>query len=221
MRGGIVRGRVNEITGPPSSGKTALAWRFLASATRAGELGAVIDCGNHFDASSAEAIGVELSRLLLAFPGNLRCALRCTEEVLVGGGFALVVLDVGSTSMRGIESSAWLRLAKRAEHSASALLLLYSKPLAGPSAFLSLAMHRIETRWSVPVAKKRPCFATLFCGFAVEVRVRRSRVGPVGESAVVYFTSEEMPLVADEVPGVGGGGEEEAGREGSEAAQGG
>ncbi len=221
LRGGLVRGRINEITGAPSSGRTSLAWRFLASATRAGELGAVIDCGNNFDASSAEAIGIELSRLLLASPGNLRCGLHCTEEVLAGGGFALVVLDVGSTSMRGIASSAWLRLAKRAEHSASALLLLSSTPLAGPSAFLSLSLRRIETRWNSPVAKKHPCLATLFCGLVVEVRVRRSRVGPAGESTVVYFTSEGMPLIACEVPGVGGGGKGEAGWEGPKAAQGG
>jgi len=71
------------------------------------------------------------------------------------------------------------------------------------------------------VEKKHPCFATLFCGFVVEVRVRRSRVGPAGESTVVYFTPEGMPLVTYEAPEAGGRGKGEAGWEGPKAAQGG
>ena len=61
---GLPRGQVSEVVGPASSGRTSLAWAALAAATRRGESVALIDTFDRFDAPTAHACGIELSRLL-------------------------------------------------------------------------------------------------------------------------------------------------------------
>ncbi|RIK98478.1 MAG: recombinase RecA, partial [Proteobacteria bacterium] len=68
LGGGFPRGRVSEITGPPSSGRTSLVLALLAAATRDGETTAVVDAADAFDPASARAAGVDLGRVLWARP---------------------------------------------------------------------------------------------------------------------------------------------------------
>ena len=70
LGGGFPRGRVSEITGPLSSGRTAIAHALLAAATRNGEIAAVVDAADAFDPESAAAAGVDLSRVLWARPSR-------------------------------------------------------------------------------------------------------------------------------------------------------
>ncbi len=69
LDGGVVYGRINEIIGPRSSGKTSLAACFAACATRRGELVAWVDSSGTFDPSSLARAGVDLTRVLWVFPG--------------------------------------------------------------------------------------------------------------------------------------------------------
>ncbi len=62
--GGVPRGQVSEVVGPSSSGRTSLAWAALAAATLRGESVALIDTFDRFDPPTADACGIELSRLL-------------------------------------------------------------------------------------------------------------------------------------------------------------
>jgi hypothetical protein len=64
LGGGLPRGQVSEIAGPASSGRTSLAWAWLAAATRRGESVALIDTFDRFDLPSGAACGIDLSRLL-------------------------------------------------------------------------------------------------------------------------------------------------------------
>jgi hypothetical protein len=64
LRGGIPRGQLSEVVGPPSSGRTSLAWAVLAAATGRGEWAALIDTFDRFDPETASAAGLVLSRLL-------------------------------------------------------------------------------------------------------------------------------------------------------------
>jgi recombination protein RecA len=64
LHGGVPRGQVSELIGPTSSGRTSLAWTWLGAATRRGESVALIDTFDRFDPATAEACGIELSRLL-------------------------------------------------------------------------------------------------------------------------------------------------------------
>ena len=62
--GGLPRGQVSEVVGPASSGRTSVAWAALAAATRRGESAALIDTFDRFDPPTAQACGMDLSRLL-------------------------------------------------------------------------------------------------------------------------------------------------------------
>jgi recombination protein RecA len=64
LAGGLPRGQVSEVVGPASSGRTSVAWAALAAATRRGESVAIIDTFDRFDPPTAQACGIDLSRLL-------------------------------------------------------------------------------------------------------------------------------------------------------------
>lgn len=66
LAGGLKRGELSEIVGPPSSGRTSLAWGWLAAATRRGESVALVDTFDRFDPTSASACGLSLPHLLWA-----------------------------------------------------------------------------------------------------------------------------------------------------------
>lgn len=66
LEGGLKRGELSEIVGPVSSGRTTLAWRWLAAASARGELVALVDTFDRFDPASGAACGMDLSRLLWA-----------------------------------------------------------------------------------------------------------------------------------------------------------
>jgi hypothetical protein len=79
--GGIVRGRISEIIGNPSTGKTSLAAAFAASVTARGEVAAWIDASCGFDPASIAAAGVDLARMLwVAMPANRPCS-RTMDKV--------------------------------------------------------------------------------------------------------------------------------------------
>jgi hypothetical protein len=94
LGGGFPRGRLSEITGPLSSGRTSLAVALAGAATRAGEVAAWIDPSDALDPASLEAAGVVADRLLWVRPTRTGDALRCAERLLLARGFALVVLDL-------------------------------------------------------------------------------------------------------------------------------
>jgi RecA/RadA recombinase len=140
LGGGFPRGRLSEIAGPLSAGRTSLALSILAHATAAQEVCALVDPADGFDPGSAEAAGVALERVLWARPGSgLSEALRSTERLLEARGFALVLLDPAGRE-REVTRAAWARLARAAEASGSALVLLSRERAAGPQAEVALEM---------------------------------------------------------------------------------
>src|SRR4029453_14213867 len=96
IEGGLPRGRVTELVGMRSAGRTGLACRIAASATRAGETIAWVDPEDALDPAAAGAAGVALPRTLWVRPRDVPDALRAAEILLGAGGFGLVVLDLGS-----------------------------------------------------------------------------------------------------------------------------
>src|SRR5438105_4520439 len=88
----LPRGSLVSLIGGPSSGRYSLALAAMAAATRAGELAACIDFGDHLEARGAAQAGVELRRLLWLRPTRAKEALL-SAEIALGAGFNLVVLD--------------------------------------------------------------------------------------------------------------------------------
>src|SRR5580704_13948085 len=91
--GGVPRGRVIEIFGPESSGKTTLALQVIAEAQKLGGMAAFVDAEHALDASYAQNLGVELDNLLVSQPDNGEQALEIVEVLIRSGGLDVVVVD--------------------------------------------------------------------------------------------------------------------------------
>lgn len=91
--GGIPRGRVIEIYGPESSGKTTLSMHCIAEAQKAGGMAAFIDAEHAFDKSYAERLGIDTENLLISQPDNGEQALEITEHLIRSGAIDIIVID--------------------------------------------------------------------------------------------------------------------------------
>ncbi len=91
--GGYPKGRIVEIYGPESSGKTTLAIHAIAEAQKAGGLAAVIDAEHAFDPSYAEKLGVNTNDLLISQPDNGEQALEIADNLIRSGALDIIVID--------------------------------------------------------------------------------------------------------------------------------
>ncbi|MFP7754137.1 recombinase RecA [Thermodesulfobacteriota bacterium B35] len=91
--GGLPRGRVTEIYGPESSGKTTLALHVIAEAQRRGGNAAFIDAEHALDTAYAERLGVDVDNLLVSQPDYGEQALEITEILMRSGGIDVIVID--------------------------------------------------------------------------------------------------------------------------------
>ena len=90
---GYPRGRVVEIYGPESSGKTTLALHAIAEAQKAGGIAAFIDAEHAFDRFYAEKLGIDIENLLISQPDNGEQALEITDHLIRSGAIDIVVID--------------------------------------------------------------------------------------------------------------------------------
>jgi recombination protein RecA len=91
--GGMPRGRVVEVYGPESSGKTTLALHLVSEVQKAGGVAAYVDAEHALDPEYAKKIGVKVQDLLISQPDNGEQALEIVETLVKSGGIALVVVD--------------------------------------------------------------------------------------------------------------------------------
>ena len=91
--GGYPRGRIIEIYGPESSGKTTLAIHAIAEAQRQGGIAAIIDAEHAFDRFYAEKLGVDVENLLISQPDNGEQALEIAEQLIRSSAVDIVVID--------------------------------------------------------------------------------------------------------------------------------
>jgi recombination protein RecA len=91
--GGLPRGRVIEIYGPESSGKTTLAIHAIAETQKAGGIAAFIDAEHAFDRFYAQKLGVDIQNLLMSQPDNGEQALEIAENLIRSGAIDIIVID--------------------------------------------------------------------------------------------------------------------------------
>jgi hypothetical protein len=179
LGGGLPRGRLSEIAGPVSSGRTSMMLALLTRATRAGEVVAVVDAADAFDPASAAAAGAALERVLWVRPSAPRQAVRCSQRLLEARGFSLVALDLarpgpgagGSLAEPALPESVWQRLARAAAATGTALLLLSSARRAGTRAEVALEMQPLRAHF----VGTPPLLESL----EIQAVVARQRAGPV------------------------------------------
>jgi hypothetical protein len=196
LLGGIARGRISEVTGPISSGKTTVAAAFASAASRRGEVVGWVDVPGAFDPRSVEAAGADLARILwVSFETRhvstrtsynirsreRRSELKAAELLLEAGGFGLVVIDFGA--MRSpLSQSASLRLARAAERSGAAVLALACNRVCGTFAALTLSMSKQRASFS-RLGKDAPA---LFDGLRIEASVERNKLDLFGDRGHLF-----------------------------------
>jgi recombination protein RecA len=186
MAGGLPRGSLTEICGPPCSGRTSLLLAALASRTSQAEVCALVDGGDGFDPYSADAAGVELSRLLWVRCRDINQALRATDLLLQGGGFGMIAVDLSdipAKTMRYVPLNAWFRFRRAVEDTPTILVLLEQESHAKTCASLVLQLETEPARWTTTAALQNhathfcpPPSACLLDGLNIHAQVARSRI---------------------------------------------
>jgi hypothetical protein len=146
------RGRITEIVGPCSSGRTSLLHSILAASTTQGEFAVLVDTNDAFDPCSAATAGVELSKLIwIRCGGNVEHALRATDLVIHAGGFGVVALDLAEAApaaLGRIPSTAWFRFRRAVETTSTVLTVVAGQPLTKSCSALLIEMKRRNARFT-------------------------------------------------------------------------
>jgi hypothetical protein len=142
----VPRGRITEIFGAGSSGRTTALHSILAASTRLGEFAVLIDSNDAFDPCSAAASGVALDRLTwIRCRGDAAHALRAADLVIHSGGFGVVGLDltgVAESALARIPSTTWFRWRRAIETTPTVLAVIANRPLTKSCSALLLEMKR-------------------------------------------------------------------------------
>ncbi|HTP44009.1 MAG TPA: hypothetical protein VMJ13_05565, partial [Candidatus Acidoferrum sp.] len=187
LTGGLPRGGLTEICGPPCSGRTSLLVSALASRTARAEVCALVDGRDAFDPQAAAAAGVALKQLLWVRCHDIDQALRSTDLLLQGGGFGMIAVDLSDippATVRYVPLNSWFRFRRAVEDTPTILLLLEQEPNAKTCASLVLRMGFERPRWTG--GGRDSCAnpaARLLEGVGVRAEVVRSSVLPIGGSA--------------------------------------
>lgn len=170
----LPRGCLTEIVGPPSSGRTSLMLSILAQATAREEVCALVDAEDAFSPHAAAEAGVDLARLLWVRCGhNAEHALRAADLLIQGGGFGVVVMDLGDTperTARRISLTSWFRLRRAVENTPTVMVSLALESNARTCASLVIECGRTRANWSGARGVSR-----LMRGVEVRARVKKRR----------------------------------------------
>jgi len=157
---GFPRGAITEITGQSSSGRTTILHSLIATATRQGEVCAMIDCDDTFDPATAARSGAELERILwVQCRHRVDHAMKAADMVLHAGGFGVVVLDLCDASVQQLQRipiSYWYRFQRAVENTSTVLLLAGRHPQAR-----TCAARQLDLGQRKPVWKGQPPFQLL------------------------------------------------------------
>ena len=194
--GGVPRGRITELLGASTSGKTTLANIVVAHAQRTGSVGAYVDLSQTFDPHYAAKCGIDLHDLLIVQPYSGEEALEMAISLIAGGSVSVLVFDsvsdllAGSTSAQ-LLTSALSHLAGCTAKSHCALIFLTTLVFGG---------HSSEANY--PPGFGLPYYATLrllierqrwlrrrgdVWGYSARMTVLKNKLAPPGKQALVRF----------------------------------
>jgi recombination protein RecA len=188
--GGLPKGRMCELVGPATSGKTTLAVKFLAQAQTGGGQVAYVDQALYFDPDYAHRCGLDLSRLLVGTAYDLREALAMTEALIRSGSVAALVFDALDFLWTDPEAASLLaatlnRLPAALSRAGTILLVLHEAasgdPPTGGSPALSALAHYAAVRLQV-VRERWVHHHRDIRGYEARVEVLKNRLGPAGRT---------------------------------------
>jgi hypothetical protein len=178
---GFPRGRLSEISGPASSGRTTLTLALLAQTTGAGEVAALVDCADAFDPASAASAGTQLDRVLWVRAPGTNKSLRCAERLLEAHGFALVLLDLAIPNLR-IAPATGPRLARAAASSGTALIVMTRERAMGTAAEVAIELTAGKSQFTGT--------PPLLEGLEIQAALVRHRTAPIQRCVTVRLLPE-------------------------------
>ena len=196
--GGLPRGRVVELFGPESAGKTTLALHVVASCQAAGDLAVFVDAEHALDPTYAQALGVDLGSLVLSQPDSGEQALDIVLEAITSGEVGLVVVD----SVAALTPQAEIDGEMEQQHVAGqARLMSRALRKLAPAAYKhgTLVLFINQTRSAIGGYAKETTPGGRALRFYASVRLRIGRMSqlkdgtdPIGLRAVVKVAKNKM-----------------------------
>lgn len=185
------RGRLIEVSGTPSSGCTALAYRLALGATARGEWVGWVDLPDALDPRSVRRAGVRLESLLWVRPRGVEAAFR-SAELLLRAGFAVVAIDLEGGRLSRLGASVWTRLLRATQGARGTAVVLGAGRAAGSFATLALYTERRRADFEWGLLERVECSATLLrnrsgstaAEYPFEALHRGARLEPAPSGAV-------------------------------------
>jgi recombination protein RecA len=198
--GGIPRGRVTEIFGPESSGKTTLALSVVANAQRAGGAAAYIDAEHALDVEYAKKLGVDIDNLLVSQPDTGEQGLEITEILVRSGAVDIVVVDsvaalVPKAEIEGEMGDSHMGLQAR-------LMSQALRKLAGSinrSRTSVIFINQLREKIGVMFGNPETTTGGRALKFYSSVRLDMRRIAPVKEREVVIGNHVRVKVVKNKV----------------------
>ena len=158
---GWPRGRISEVVGAASSGRTTLLHSLLATMTTRGEICAVVDAMDGFDPATAELNGVNLSRLTwIRCGGNLEHAMHAADLLLHSGGLGVVAIDfcgAPTQHLQRVPASYWFRFRRAVETSQTICLVLAEQPVTKSCSTLIVETASREAHFTPRLFRELVC----------------------------------------------------------------
>ena len=145
------RGAITEVYGAPSSGKTTVLQKLLATATASGEFCTLIDASDSFDPVTAARAGCQFARLLWVRCRSIEPAIKAADLLLHGGGWGVVALDmtgIPSSIVRKLSMSWWYRFRRVVENSPTVMVVFETEPFVKNCAAMAVELPLATPVWS-------------------------------------------------------------------------
>ncbi len=198
--GGLPRGRIIEVYGPESSGKTTLALHAIAQVHRAGGLAAFIDAEHALDVKYARALGVKPENLLISQPDSGEQALEICETLVRTGGIDLLVLDsvaalVPRAEIEGEMGDSHMGLQARLMSQAMRKLTGIAHRTGCTLIFINQLRQKIGIAFGNPEVTTGGNALKFYASVRLDVR----RIGPIKEADVVIGNRTRVKVVKNKV----------------------
>lgn len=198
--GGLPRGRIVEIYGPESSGKSTLAMHVVAEAQRAGGTCAYIDAEHAMDPVYASAIGVDVDELLISQPDNAEQALDITDTLISSGDVAVVVIDsvaalVPRAEIEGDMGDAHVGLQARLMSQAMRKITGHLNRSNTTAIFINQLREKIGVMWGSP--ETTPGGRAL--KFYASVRLDIRRIGQIKNGTEIIGNETRVKVVKNKM----------------------
>src|SRR5579864_2567049 len=198
--GGLPRGRVVEIYGPESSGKTTLALECIAEAQKLGGIGAFIDAEHALDAGYARKLGVNVEDLLISQPDNGEQALEIAETLVQSGAIDVLVIDSVAALVPRAEIEGEMgepQMGLQARLMSQALRSL--TPIISPSPTIVIFINQIRMKIGVMFGNPETTTGGNALKFYSSVRIDIRRIGTIKSATEVTGSRTKVKVVKNKV----------------------